>query len=445
MWPRVRYADADGVSIAYEVVGDGPIDVVLVDGLIGGLVADSLDPRLVASRDRLAAFSRVIHFDRRGQGLSDPVAAGPMPLLEQQAADIVAVMDHAGSRRAALRGSGDGVQVAILFAALYPDRVRALVLMNAWARAYQANDYPLGARPVDRELLAQQVRDRWGNVDNPLALRRWARNRLDEPGFRELFARVQQASASKAAAVAGAVNRLDRDVRDVLPLVQAPTLVHVAADRRGDELEQAEFLATRIPNARIVTYNGVQSLTPDYTAEDWACVEEFLTGTRPTTVSDRLLATVLFTDIVASTERLAEIGDRNWRAELDRHDAVVREQLARFGGREISTAGDSFFATFTGPAQAIYCAQNIIDHAAAVGIAIRAGVHTGECEVRGSDLGGIAVHIGARVAALADTGHVLTTSTVKDLVAGSSIAFSDYGVHQLKGIPDPWHLYTVAP
>jgi class 3 adenylate cyclase len=444
VWPRVRYADADGVSVAYEMRGDGPIDLVIVGGLMGSLVAKRLDPRVDAHLDRWAAFSRLICFDRRGQGLSDPVVSGPTPPLEQQVADIVAVMDDAGWRRAALFGGGDGGQVAILFAAMHPNRVRSLVLSNAFARAFRTEGYPIGASPVDRDVLARQMRAQWGDVENPWGLRMYAGNRLGEPGFRETFACVQQASASRAAAVAAAVSVLDSDVRDVLPLVQAPTLVSVAVDASREQREQAQFLVDHIPGARLVSFNATDSYVPEFSAEDWALYEEFLTGARSEPAIDRVLATVLFTDIVASTEQLAAVGDRRWREQLDRHDALVREFLEQFRGREIETAGDSFFATFDGPARAIRCAKAVIDGARSLGLDLRAGIHTGECEVRGDGFGGIAVHIGARVAALAGAGKVLTTSTVKDLVSGSGITFADHGTHTLKGVPEPWHLYEVT-
>jgi len=256
-----------------------------------------------------------------------------------------------------------------------------------------------------------------------------------------LLARVEQVSASRAAAVAECVNFLD--VRDFLHLVRAPTLIMVAPQAGFDVAGHSQFLFEHLPSARLVTLPGTDVYFGDNTPDRGAHIEEFLTGKRPVPTSDRVLATVLFTDIVASTEHVAAIGDRRWREQLDRHDSLVRTHLDRFRGREISTAGDSFFATFDGPARAIRCAQAVINDARSLGLELRAGVHAGECEVRGDDYGGIAVHIGARVAALAAAGHVLTTSTVKDLVAGSDITFSDYGTHTLKGVPETWHLYQV--
>jgi class 3 adenylate cyclase len=276
----------------------------------------------------------------------------------------------------------------------------------------------------------------WGDLDNPWGLDVVAPSRRSEPEFRELLARVQQVCASPAAAAAIAVP--NGDVRDVLPLVQAPTLVVYAAEAGRDVPGHARFLAEHIPNARLQSVSGADIYFGANLMERTAVVEEFLTGTRPAPVTDRVLATVVFTDIVSSTERLAELGDRDWRAKLDRHDAMVRTQLERFRGVEINTAGDGFFATFDGPARAVRCAQAIIVAARPLGIDVRTGVHAGECEVRGADYAGIAIHIGARVCALAQAGEVLVTSTVRDLVAGSGITFTDRGRHALKGVPDEW-------
>jgi class 3 adenylate cyclase len=429
-FPCIRYADADGVSIAYEVRGAGPIDLVRVTAGASSILSGYLDPIADAHYNGLATFSRLIAFDRRGTGLSDPLVSDGAPPLEQRVTDVVAVMDAVGSDRAALYSTvGDGGQVAILCAAMHPERVHALVLVNPWTRRV--------APPAE----AGDIGERWGNVDRPWGLEAFAPSRVHEPGFAALLASVQQVSASPAAAKSVTVT-LDSDVTDVLPLVQAPTLVMHPAEAEA-RAASARDVAARIPNSRLVAFPGGDTYFGVDTPERTAMMEEFLTGTRPAAVSDRILATVLFTDIVASTERLAEVGDRKWREQLDRHDALVREQLAVFRGREISTAGDSFFVTFDGPARAIQCAQSIIAKALLLGLDIRAGVHTGECELRGDDLGGIAVHIGARVASLAGPGQVLTTSTVKDLVAGSGIAFADHGIHRLKGIPEPRQLYAV--
>jgi class 3 adenylate cyclase len=325
---------------------------------------------------------------------------------------------------------------------MHPSRVDALYLPNAWARLYRSEGYPYGLDPAVAGMAAQRCKDEWGNLDRPWGMP-LSPSRRDEPGFSELLARVEQVSASPS--VAATLNLNDGDVTDVLSLVQARTLVTYARDARRNIPSHARFLAEHIPHADLVGYPGGDIYFGHTAVDERAAVfEEFITGSRPTPLSDRVLATVLFTDIVSSTFRVAELGDERWRKELDRHDTLVRDYLDQFRGREVSTAGDSFFATFDGPARAIRCAQAIVDAAQTVGLDVRAGIHTGECEVRGGDLGGIAVHIGARVAALAHAGQVLTTSTVKDLVAGSGITFADHGVHELKGIPEPWHLYEIS-
>jgi class 3 adenylate cyclase len=441
-FPVVRYAEADGVFIAYEVRGEGPMDLVRIPGTMTSLVASYLDPVVGEHYAHLARFSRLIRLDKRGTGLSDPLVEGGAPLLEQQVEDVRAVMDEVRSQHAALYAGADGGPVAILFAAMYPDRVSALVLNSAWARLASAGEAPHAPSAEDRDSLARTLRARWGDLDAPFGLEMIAPSRRDEPGFAHLLARVQQVSASKAmiASAWGA----ELDVTALLPLVNAPTLVLCAAEDTIDGQARARFLAEQMANARLVTFPGGDTYFGIHTSEIGALIEEFLTGARPVEACDRVLTTVMFTDIVASTERVADMGDREWRRQLDRHDTLVRDKLVAFRGREISTSGDSFFATFEGPARAIQCAQAIIEGARMIGVDVRAGVHTGECETRGHDLGGIAVHIGARVSALAGAGEVFTTGTVKDLVAGSGIIFCDLGVHELKGVPDPRHLYKVS-
>jgi class 3 adenylate cyclase/pimeloyl-ACP methyl ester carboxylesterase len=440
-WPRARYADANGVSIAYEVAGDGVVDVISIGGVVGGLLQSVLDPRNRDFHERVAAFSRHIRFDRRGQGFSDPLQSGPVPPLEQEVEDIVAVMESARSRRAALWAGGDGCQVALLFAAMYPDRVLALVLQGGYARLWRTDDYPIGVDPSLREEIAREMREQWGDLDNPWGIRMLAPNRLHEPGFRELFAQSQQISSSKAAAIASIVS--DRDVREVLPLVQAPTLV-LASDAPGDRRRQVDFLTEHIPNARMYLHEGEPSYMPDYSDADFAEFEEFLTGTRTVPVGDRALATVLFTDIVSSTQRVAEIGDRAWRALLDRLDELAAHQLERFRGRLIKTLGDGILATFDGPQKAINCAQAIARDANGLGLQIRSGVHTGEMEMRRNDIAGVAVHAAQRICATASGGEILVSRTVVDLTAGSGIRFEAAGEHSLKGLPGTWTVFAVG-
>jgi len=437
-FPSVRYADADGVSIAYEARGDGPIDLVRVPGTMTSLVASFLDPVVGEHYDHLARFSRLIRLDKRGTGLSDPVLQGGAPLLEQQVEDVLAVMTAVGSQRAALYAGADGSPVAILFAAMYPDRVTALVLNSPWARRFGRPGHPIVQRPSvdDRASFSRALRDGWGDLDNPIGLDVLAPSRRDEPGFAQLLARVQQVSASKATVIQAWAAEID--ISSVLPLVSAPTLVMCAAKDAADGLAQARLVVEGMPNARLATYPGADTYFGVHTHEIGAMIEEFLTGARPVRPSDRILTTVLFTDIVASTSQLAAIGDDNWRVQLDRHDAIVRDMLRRFRGREISTAGDGFFATFDGPARAIDCAREIARAARTLAMEVRSGVHVGECVKRGDDLTGIAVHIGARLCELAAPGEVLVTSVVRDLAGGSEITFVERGSHQLKGVPGEW-------
>lgn len=440
----VRYADASGVSIAYSVRGEGPIDLVRVPGVMTGILAADVDPVIAAHYDHLSRFARLVLLDRRGLGMSDPLVTGGAPPLEQQVEDVLAVMDTVGSQQAALYATADGGLVAMLFAAMHPNRTSALVLNSTWARLIRSAEHPDGMDPVDDSERRPLIRSQWGNVDAPWACESAAPSRLDDPQFRRLLARVQQVSASRAAASATLTNA-ESDVRSVLPLVQAPTLVLCGADRDPASdflqlLQQSRYIAEQVPDAQLVLFPGADSYFGVHTPELGALIEEFLTGTRPPPLSDRILATVLFTDIVASTELLAEIGDQNWRALLDRYDAMVRIQLEQFHGRQINTAGDGMFATFDGPARAVRCAQAIADGARPLGVEVRAGVHVGECEVRGNDLAGLSVHIGARVCALAQAGEVLATSTVRDLVAGSGIQFVDRGRQVLKGVPGDWPL-----
>ena len=387
-------------------------------------------------------FTRLIRLDRRGTGLSDPLVAGGAPQLEQQVEDIIAVMDAVGSERAALYGAADGGPVAVLFAAMYPERVTALVLSGTWARFYATDGYPLGRPAGERESAQRSLHDHWGDLDEPWLLDRVCPSRRDEPGFATLLAQLQQVTASKAVAPSAA-SISDADVRDVLPLVQAPTLVVCCVDAQTLPA-QSRFLAEQIPNAQLATFPGADNYFGVETPRLGEIIEEFLTGARPVVVSDRVLATVLFTDIVGSTARVVGLGDEGWKKVLDADHRLVREELAGTGGTEVKQTGDGFLATFDGPARAIGCAQAIIRGAAAEGVDVRAGVHVGECEKRGSDLAGIAVHIGARGRALAEPGAVYTTSTVRDLVTGSLIQFSDRGRHELKGVPGEWAILAAT-
>lgn len=434
-----RYAKSGDLSIAYQVAGDGPIDLVVVPGLVSHVEAFHELPGYSHFIERLASFARVITFDKRGTGLSDRVANAPT--YEQRMEDILAVMDAAASERAALFGISEGGPLGALLAATFPGRTTALMTFGAFARLTWAPDYPFGIESEAGEQMAIALMDNWGTG---ASLRMFSASRADDTEAQLLWARIERLAASPGG-IRSLVQILGEiDVRCVLPSVAVPTLVfHAVGDFLPPEI--SKFLAEHIPGARWVELKGVDHY-PWFGSVDAlvAEIEEFLTGVRPQPEVDRVLATLLFTDIVDSTTRAAEMGDRRWRELLERHHAVVRRELQRFRGREVDTAGDGFLATFDGPARAIRCAAAIRDAIAEIGLTIRAGLHTGECELIGSRVGGIAVHLAARVAAVARSGEVLVSSTVKDLVAGSGLSFVDRGVHDLKGIPGEWRLFAAA-
>lgn len=439
--PDTRYAQSGDVSIAYKVFGDGDLDLVVVPGFICHveLFWEHEPNRRVF--EGLASFARVIMFDRRGSGLSDPVTDAPT--LEVRMDDVRAVMDAAGSQRAALLGISEGVPMSLLFAATHPERVQALVCYGGTARATYADDYPW-ATPAQAliESSVELVGPSW--ADGSL-IEITAPSRADDPEARAFLGRMARATASPGMMAMLFQMFIEIDVRDVVPSVHTPTLV---LHRRRDRLvnvRNGRWLAEHLPNAQLVELEG-DDHNPAYegTDEFLGEIQEFLTGARAAPESERVLATVLFTDIVDSTRIATDLGDRRWREMLEGHQREVRRVLERFRGREVKSTGDGFLATFDGPARAIRCACEILASAEPMGIRIRAGLHTGECEAMGDDIGGIAVHIAARVSAQAGPGEVLVSRTVKDLVAGSGIAFSDRGTHTLKGIADTWQLYDVT-
>jgi class 3 adenylate cyclase len=441
--PPTRYAKSGDVSIAYQVVGDGPIDVVLVLGFATHLDLQWEMPAFAQFFERLSSFSRLILFDKRGTGLSDPVVDAPT--LEERVDDVRAVMDAAGSERAALFGISEGGPMSVLFAATHPDRVTALVLHGAMGRTTWAPDYPW-AVPADalRESAAEFIAPFWGEETDSL-LELFAPSFVGDPGAVEFSARMERAAASPAMVQQIFEMFLDIDVRDVLPAIHVPTLV---LHRHGDRVvnrRAGQELATQIPGAMYVELAGIDHVPWAGDAEDVVGeIEEFLTGVRSTPEPDRVLATVMFTDIVGSTERAEQLGDARWRALLSEHHAAVRRELAHHRGREVKTLGDGALATFDGPARAIRCGHAITATARSSGLDLRIGLHSGEVEVIGEDVGGIAVHIAARVGALAEAGEVLVSSTVKDLVAGSGIGFEERGTHRLKGISDEWRLFAAV-
>ena len=432
---------SDGVHLAYQVVGDGGLDLVFLPQ--GGTNVE-LAWELPSYSDvfwRLASFSRLIRFDMRGSGLSDPFNLGDLPSLEQQADDMLAVLDATGSERAAVVANGTGGTLAIFFAATHPTRTSSLVLDGCTARMAWASDYPWGTpREVIDEAIAR-VGEGQGRMES---LRHVAPHSMNDPDFAAQYRRYSRSVNSPGTARALAAMLVFADVRATLSAVQAPTMVLY---RKGDQLmgkPHAAYLAGNIPGATLVELPGDENLifVGDSDA-DVDEIEEFLTGTRHAPPTNRVLATVLFTDIVGSTGRASQLGDRAWKALLDAHDRVVRRQLARFRGQEVKTVGDGFVVVFDGPGRAIQCACAIRDAVKALDIEVRTGLHTGEIEMRGDDVAGIAVHLAQRVSALAEAGEVLVSRTVTDLVVGSGIQFEDREEHILKGIPGTWHLYSV--
>jgi class 3 adenylate cyclase len=440
--PDTRYAKSGGVNVAYQVVGQGNVDLVFVFGWISNVELAWEEPNLRRFLERLTSFSRLILFDKRGTGLSDRVPENELPTLEQRMDDVRAVMDAAGSERAALFGISEGGPMSILFAATYPERTVALVTCGTYAKRVWSPDYPWAPTPEERQRFYDAIENEWGRE---FGLDTLAPSMQEDPAIRQWLETYVRRSASPGAALALARMNTQIDIRNVLPTVSVPALIMHRSGDKDSKVEEGRYIAERIPGARFVELRGEDHL-PWIGDQDSLLdeVEEFLTGVRPARPTDRVLATILFTDIVGSTERAHALGDRPWRDLLERHHGVVRSELERFRGREIDTAGDGFLAAFDGPARAIRSACAIRDAVQDLGLQIRAGLHTGECEVLGDKITGVAVHTGARVASTAEPGEVLVSSTVKDLVAGSGISFEDRGVHDLKGVPGEWRLFRVA-
>jgi class 3 adenylate cyclase len=439
--PRTQYAKSSGVSIAYQVFGGGPLDLVYVPGWVTHLEYTWEEPSYARFLTRLASFARVIMFDKRGTGMSDRDVG--YPTLEQRMDDVRAVMAAVGSERAAILGTSEGGNMCVLFAATYPERTTALVTFGIFAKRVWSPDYPWGPTPEERQKWLDQVESSWGGVVDLATL---SPNRAADPAFAEWWSTYLRMAASPSAALSLGRTNTEIDIRAILPAISVPTLV---MHRRGDadcKFAEGEYIAQRIPNAKFVPLEGSDHLM--WTEDQDSIldeIEEFLTGVRRGRDVDRILTTILFTDIVESTKRAVELGDQRWRDLLARHYQLVRGELVRHRGREINTAGDGFLASFDGPARAIRCALAIQNDAAeALGLQVRAGVHTGECVAEGDTLSGIALHIGARVAAEAGPREVLVSSTVKDLVAGAGLAFADRGTRTLKGVPGEWRLYAVT-
>ena len=442
MHPETKYTQSGEVSIAYQVVGSGPVDLLIVPGLISHLEHAWEDPAYSRFLQRLASFSRLILFDKRGTGLSDRITG--IPTLEQRMDDVRAVMDAVGSERAALFGISEGGPMSVLFSATYPRRTSALILYGSIARGAWAPDYPWGTKLDERwEDWLQGWRQGWGG---PYAIETWAPSVAEDARFRHWWAKYLRLGASPAAVIGIFRMNAAIDVRSVLPALHVPTLVLHRSGDRAIHVEEGRYLAQHIPGAKLVELSGDDHLWWVADAESIVNeIQEFITGERHATDDDRVLATILFTDIVGSTKRAAEIGDRRWRDLLDHHNALMQSEIGRFRGRVIKSTGDGFLAIFDGPARAIQCALGMGDQMGRAGIEIRSALHTGEVELMDDDVGGLAVHIAARVLEAARAREVWTSRTVKDLVVGSKFKFREQGDHSLKGIGGDWPLYIVEP
>jgi pimeloyl-ACP methyl ester carboxylesterase len=435
---EIRYAASDGLHIAYEVFGSGPRDLVLVHGWVTNIELLWEHPRVARSLERLGSFCRVIHFDKRGTGLSDRVPVDRLPTLEERMDDVRAVMDAAGSDRAVLFGHSEGGPMCSLFAAAFPERTEALVIYGSFAVRERQPDYPWAPTAEERLRHVERIEREWGGL---MHLDRLAPGVADDEEFASWWAHFLRSAASPAAAAALTSMNTAVDVRTVLPSIRVPTLIVHRAEDRTTDVGGARWMAERIPGSRYVELPGDDHLIWADPGPIFDALEEFVTGTAPEPVTDRVLLTVLFTDIVGSTDTVAEIGDGRWRAILDRHDALVRRHLARYQGREVKTTGDGFLATFDGPPRAGRGARASAEGVAELGIQVRTGVHTGEVEVRGEDVGGLGVHIASRIMSLAGPGEVLVSRTVKDLVSGSGLEFDLHGEHELKGVPGAWEIH----
>lgn len=440
MQPKTQYTKSGDVNVAYQVFGEGQFDLVFVYGFVSHLDFQWTDPAFTSLLTRLASFSRVIVFDKRGTGLSDPVGAAPT--FDERMDDVRAVMDAVGSEQAALVGYSEGGVIAALFAATYPGRARAVVLYETWACGLlDADDAPGHAKWLELDRMHRDAIEHWGE-GRTLA---WA---APSKGGSELTKRMwgMYERAALSPAMAGALWEAitNSDVRAVVPSIDVPTLVLAHRDS-AIPVENSRFLASHINGARLVELPGQDHAPAGGDIRGVADeMEEFLTGVRHSSSTDRVLATVMITDIVGSTERAAAIGDTAWKTVRERHDALVRQQLPRFGGRELKQTGDGFLATFDGPARAVDCAEAVREAIRELGLELRVGIHTGECEVIGDDITGMAVNIAARIAGLAGPSEVLVSSTVRDLVVGSNLRFVDAGAHQLKGVPEEWRVFQVA-
>jgi class 3 adenylate cyclase len=438
--PETTYAWLGHDRIAYQVLGQGPPDLVMTGASLGHLDIAWEDPGLALFLRSLASFSRVILFNRRGTGASDPLPPDPLPPWESYAEELAAVLDAVGSQRTAILAELDAA--AIFFAGTRPERTSALILVHTSAKGVASQDYPIGVPPEAAEALLTQFYQLWGTEAMATRL---VPSRAEDARFRRWFAKAQRTSLNPRAAQPYLRAMMDVDVRTILPLVQAPTLILHRRDVQSFSVEEGRYLAEHIPQAKLVELPGADATlaweTPELALD---LIQQFLTGVHRPIEPNRVLATVLFSDIVASTEQASQLGDRRWRELLNVHDELARRLVEEFGGRLVKTTGDGLLATFDGPGRGIRCAAALRDELGGIGVQLRVGLHTGEVELRDGDVGGIAVHIAARVMAAAGPGEILTSRTVRDLIVGSDIVLDDRGTHPLRGVEGTWQLFAVV-
>ena len=441
MTPETKYVRSGHTHIAYQTIGDGPLDLIYVPGWVSHVELAWEEPTLARFLMRLASFSRLITFDKRGTGLSDRVPLDNLPTLEERMDDLKAVMDAVGSERAAVFGFSEGGVLCALFAATYPERTIALAICGAYAKRIWSEDYQWAPTTNSREEEYKMIEAEWGKG---MDVSHYIPSKADDQEFKDRLATYFRRSASPSAAVALLRMNTQADIRHILPTIRVPTLVLQRIGDRDVNIEEGRWIASQISNAKFVELTGEDHI-PWVGDQDEVLdeIQEFLTGVRPVADFDRVLATVLFTDIVGSTEILVRLGDKEYRRVLDKHNKVIRAKINLFNGQEIDTTGDGFLIAFDGPGRAIRCAQAIIDAVKDLGLDIRVGAHTGEVHKIGSEMTGITVHITARIMDLAGPGEIIVSNSLKDLVAGMGIEFKKHGDHKLKGIPDLWELYTV--
>ena len=440
MVPEIKYAKNNGIHIAYQIVGSGPIDLVLVPGWVSNIEIFWEEPNAVRFLRRLSSFSRLILFDKRGTGLSDKICY--TPTLEERMEDVRTVMDAVQSKRAALVGYSEGGPMCSMFAATHPDRTLSLVMIGSFARRIKTSDYPFGITPEQYAFFLDQIEKKWGDG---VGLESRAPSLANDALFRNWWARFLRLSASPATAVALTKMNSEIDVRNILSAIRVPTLILHAENDAVVNVEEGRYIAKNIKGAQFYKVPSKDHLpwigAPDTILDK---IEEFVAGSISASETTRSLYTVMFTDIATSTELVANSGDRKWSDILDAHNKIIRHEISVYAGREIDNAGDGFFIAFDGPARAIRCATSIMNALQAIKLSVRIGIHIGECEVVGNKLSGIAVHIGSRISAAAKPNQIWVSQTVKDLVAGSGISFMDMGFHNLKGVADKWNLYQAV-